>query len=143
VGTDNLGNLFREPAFAIGAIVARELAAHGFGDLRPGLLAVGMHVRGEGSRITELAERAQLTKPTVVHAVDELVRLGYARRMPDPSDGRAKLVVMTERGHEAERAARRTIAEVRDAWAQALGERDMARLEQLLRRLRTELFPAE
>jgi DNA-binding MarR family transcriptional regulator len=143
MGTDNFGNLFRDPSLAIGAIVARELAANGFADLRPALLAVGQHVREEGSRITELAERAQLTKPTVVHAVDELVRLGYARRVPDPSDGRAKLVVMTKRGLDAERAGREAIAALRDAWAKALGEREMERLEELLRRLRAAVWPAE
>ena len=40
---------------------------------------------------------AWLTKATVVHAVDELERLGYVTRRPDPSDGRAKLVTSTAR----------------------------------------------
>jgi DNA-binding MarR family transcriptional regulator len=141
VGTDNFGNLLRDPALSLGAIVARELATHGFADLRPGLLAVGTQIRADGSRITDLARRAQLSKPTVVHAVDELVRLGYARREPDPADGRAKLVTMTARGLEAERVGREAIAQVRDAWAAALGERDMERLEALLRRLRKTLWP--
>jgi len=80
-------------------------------------------------------------KPMVVHAVDELVRLGYARREPDPADGRAKLVTMTERGLQAERAGREAVARVRDAWAVALGEREMEQLEALLRRLRATLWP--
>ena len=73
-------------------LVAEELARRGFADLRPALLAVGQHVGADGTRITELAARAWLSKATVVHAVDELERLGYVTREPDPTDRRAKLV---------------------------------------------------
>lgn len=140
-GTDNFGNLFRDPMLVMQGLVAEGLERRGFGDLRPALLAVGQHVGPDGTRITELAERTLLTKATVVHAVDELERLGYVTRRPDPTDGRAKLVVPTERAHAAERAARESIAEIRDAWAALMGERDMAELEAGLRRLRTALWP--
>ena len=139
-GTDSFGNLFRDTALAGQQIVAEELVRRGFGDLRPALLAVGQHVGPNGARITELADRAWLTKATVVHAVDELERLGYVTREPDSSDGRAKLVVPTERMHEAERVAREVIADMRAAWAQRLGEQDMDALEALLRRLRAVLW---
>jgi DNA-binding MarR family transcriptional regulator len=141
-GTDNFGNLFRDPTLVMQELVTEELARHGFDDLRPALLAVAQHVGADGTRLTELAERAWLSKPTVVHAVDELERLGYVVRRPDPSDGRAKLVVPTARAHAAERVARRVAAEIRDAWAAELGEREMRALEASLRRLRGALWPA-
>jgi DNA-binding MarR family transcriptional regulator len=140
-GSDNFANLLRDPAIVASAAVARGLAQRGFADLRPALTAVAQHVAPGGTRITELAERAQLTKPTVVVAVDELVRLGYAQRIPDPGDGRAKLVIATERGHAAERVAREIIAELRDAWAQQLEAGELDQLEALLRRLRGVLWP--
>jgi DNA-binding MarR family transcriptional regulator len=140
-GTDNFANLLRDPSLVAQDVVARELARRGYEDLRPALLAVGQHVRSDGTRITELAERAQLTKPTVVVAVDELVRLGYVERSPDPADGRAKLVVATERGRAAEQASREIIAELRDAWAAQLDAGDLDQLEGLLRRLRDVLWP--
>lgn len=140
-GTDNFGNLLRDPGLVLQGLVAEELARRGFGDLRPALLAVAQHIGADGTRITELAERALVTKATVVHAVDELERLGYVTRRPDPTDGRAKLVVPTERAHEAERAAREAIAEIRDAWAELIGTREMAALEAGLRRLRAALWP--
>ena len=121
--------------------MAAELARRGFPDLRPALLAVAQHLRADGSRVTELAERSLLTKPTVVHMVDELERLGYVERRPDPADGRAKLVAPTARGLEAEAAGREAIGEMRDAWAALIGERSMARLETELRRLREALWP--
>lgn len=141
-GSDNFGNLFRDPTLFMQGLVADELARRGFEDLRPALLAVGQHVGPQGTRITELAERAWLTKATVVHAVDELERLGYVTRRPDPSDGRAKLVMPTERAHRAERAAREAVLEIRAAWAARVGEREMADLEAGLRRLRAMVWPA-
>lgn len=123
------------------AILDRELAARGLGDLRPALLAVGQHIRAGGVRLTELAERTRLTKPTVVHALDELERLGYVRREPDPSDARAKLIFMTERGRQVEQIARETAVEIRAAWAAAMGEEELADLERGLRRLRAALWP--
>jgi DNA-binding MarR family transcriptional regulator len=140
-GSDNFGNLFRDPTLVMQELVAEELARRGFADLRPALLAVGQHVGPDGARITELAERAWLTKATVVHAVDELERLGYVTREPDPTDGRAKLVKATARAHAAERAAREVAAEIRAAWAELMGERELAALEAGLRRLRSALWP--
>jgi DNA-binding MarR family transcriptional regulator len=141
-GTDSFGNLFRDTTLAMQQIVADELARRGFGDLRPALLAVAQHIGADGTRITELAGRAWLTKATVVHAVHELERLGYVTREPDPRDGRAKLVKVTPRAREAEVVAREAIADIRTAWAGLVGAREMDRLEAGLRRLRAALWPA-
>ena len=122
-GTDNFGNLFRDPTLAGQQLIADELARRGFADLRPALLAVAQHIGPSGTRITELAERAWLTKATVVHAVDELERLGYVTREPDPTDRRAKLVVLTARAQKAEQVGREAIADMRNAWAQLIGAR--------------------
>ena len=140
-GTANFGNLFRDPNLLGQELIAEELARRGFADLRPALVAVGQHIGPDGTRITELAERAGLTKATVVHAVDELERLGYVTREPDPADRRAKLVKMTPRALEAEAVAREAIADMRDAWAELIGEREMEELERGLRRLRAALWP--
>ena len=142
-GSDNFGNLFRDPTLAAQGLIAEELARRGFADLRPALLAVGQHVGPDGTRVTQLAARAWLTKATVVHAVDELERLGYVTREPDPTDRRAKLVVATPRALEAERVAREAIADLRAAWAELIGEAEMDALEAGLRRLRTALWPDE
>ncbi|HKT83801.1 MAG TPA: MarR family transcriptional regulator [Solirubrobacterales bacterium] len=140
-GTANFGNLFRDTALVMQQLVADELVRRGFADLRPALLAVGQHVGAEGTRITELAARAWLTKATVVHAVDELERLGYVTREPDPSDRRAKLVVPTPRAREAEEVAREAIADIRATWAELIGREEMDALEAGLRRLRAALWP--
>jgi DNA-binding MarR family transcriptional regulator len=141
-GTDNFGNLFRDPNLAGQQLIAEELARRGYDDLRPALLAVAQHVGADGTRVTELAARAWLTKATVVHAVDELERLGYVTREPDPTDRRAKLVKGTARMRRAERVGREAIVELRAAWAQLVGEEEMDELEAGLRRLRAALWPS-
>lgn len=50
------------------------------------------HIDMEGTRITVLASRIGVSKQAVAQLVDELVEMGSLERIPDPSDGRAKLV---------------------------------------------------
>src|SRR3954447_25540164 len=77
------------------------LSAAGFVDLRPGHGCVFGTITPEGARLTELAERANLTKQAVGEVVSELERAVYVERVPDPSDGRAKIIRLTERGQDA------------------------------------------
>src|SRR5689334_191806 len=98
LGSRNLGTLLRDPWLELNARLNARVAERGFADIRPALSVVFQHMRDEGSRITEIAERAQLTKQTVVYLVNELEALGYVERVPDPKDGRAKMVVATARG---------------------------------------------
>ena len=142
-GTDNFGNLFRDTTLAMQELVRLRLVDRGFGDLRPSMVAVAQHMKADGSRVTDLAAAAWVTKASVVQAVDELERLGYVERTPDPSDGRAKLVRPTEKALAAEAAGREVIAEIRDAWAEAMGRERMNSLEAGLRQLRSVLWPDE
>ena len=100
-----------------------------------------MHIADEGSRVTELAELAQVSKPTVVYLVNDLERLGYVERVPDPSDGRAKLVRLTERGLRAQRAGTEIVHQIEQDWGELLGAQDFAALHELLRRLHDALWP--
>ena len=98
------------------------MAEAGFGDVREGHGCVFGFIDFEhGSRLTDLAERAGLTKQAVGEAVAELERKGYIERLPDPDDGRAKIIKLTERGREAYVTGRRLFAEVEREWAEQLG----------------------
>jgi DNA-binding MarR family transcriptional regulator len=98
------------------------MADAGFGDVREGHGCVFGFIDVEhGSRLTDLAERAGLTKQAVGEAVAELERKGYIERLPDPEDGRAKIIKLTERGREACLTGRRLFAEVEREWAEQLG----------------------
>lgn len=136
-----MGTLLRDPALTINELVSAGLAERGFADFRPAHGTIGQHLKDEGSRVTELAELTQLTKPTVVYLVNELERLGYVERVPDPRDGRAKLVRMTSRGVQAQRAGREIVAQIEADWSALLGERDFERLRELLGHLHDALWP--
>lgn len=139
-GTDHLGTLLRDPALAINELVSEGLVERGFADFRPALGTVGQHIADGGSRITEIAQLAQVTKPTVVYLVNDLERLGYVKREPDPTDGRATLVCFTERGVRAQGAAREIVAQIERDWSRVLGRDDFAALRELLKRLHTALW---
>jgi DNA-binding MarR family transcriptional regulator len=86
---------------------ARELTAtlrqQGHPGIRPKHGAVFGNIDLEGTRATTLAERAGMGKAAMGELVDELERLGYVERRPDPADRRAKLVVPTPRALEVTR----------------------------------------
>jgi DNA-binding MarR family transcriptional regulator len=79
-----------------------------------------------GSRLTDLAEASGFTKQAVGEAVTELEKLGYVERLPDPTDGRAKIIKLTDWGLDAVVKGRRLFAEIEAEWAQQLGSELLA-----------------
>jgi DNA-binding MarR family transcriptional regulator len=92
-----------------------------FADLREAHLQIFGNLGIDGIRLTELAARAQLSPAATSELVDDLQRLGYLERRPDPSDGRAKLIHPTRRGRQALDAAGNRVAEIEQNWASIVG----------------------
>jgi DNA-binding MarR family transcriptional regulator len=112
------------------------MADAGFPDVREGHGCVFGFVDLEhGSRLTDLAERAGLTKQAVGEVVAELERKGYAQRVPDPYDGRAKIIRLTERGVEASLTGRRLFAEIEREWAEEYGQELVDQLREVAERI--------
>lgn len=116
--------------------VLADLAAAGFDDITAAQARVLARVSSNGTRVGDLAEQARVTKQTVTFMVDQLERTGYVRRVADPSDARARLVIFAERGLAAQEVARRTEVVVQQEWTRHLGRRTTARLHQILTQLR-------
>ena len=95
-----------------------------------------------GSRLTELAERAMMTKQTVGEVVSDLEQRGYVERVPDPEDGRAKIIRLTSKGSEAYIAGRRLIDELERDWAERFGGDRVAALREVLEAVHAERFGA-
>lgn len=89
-------------------------------------------ISANGSRITDLANRVYVTKQTASVLVNSLESNGYVRRMPDPLDARASLVIADARGLAAAAVAAAEIQRIEAEWRKALGT---ARYERLVRDL--------
>ncbi|GAA3776396.1 MarR family winged helix-turn-helix transcriptional regulator [Streptomyces chiangmaiensis] len=132
----NTGLLLFIPYRALENRVFAALAEAGFDDFTPAQARVMQRIGPNGTRLTELAEQAQVTKQTAGFLVDQLERAGYVRRMPDPTDKRARLVCLAERALAAQPVAGAVVAEVEKEWEAHLGKRRMSQLRQALTLLR-------
>ena len=132
----NLGLLLFIPYRAMEDRVFAVLRAQGFADFTPAQARVFQRIDPGGTRLTDLAERAQVTKQTAGFLVDQLERAGYVSRVPDPADARARLVRIADRGSRAIPVAAAAVAEVEAEWAAHLGDTATGELRAILTRLR-------
>lgn len=128
----NVGLLLFVPYRAMEARVFAELAREGFDDITPAQARVFQRIADGGSRLTDLAEQAGITKQSAGFLVDQLERAGYVERVADPQDGRARLVRVAPRGARSVRASRRIAAEVEREWSGRLGAERMDQLRAIL-----------
>jgi DNA-binding MarR family transcriptional regulator len=134
----NIAELLHGPFRILVDELHEGLAEAGYPDIRPAHGNVFGHIRKEGSRLTELAERAQLTKQTMGYLVDYLEERGYVKREPDPDDKRAKIVCLTGEGREVVGVAREIMGRIEARWAELLGEGRMEQLRELLKELNVQ-----
>ncbi|MGK2852532.1 MAG: MarR family winged helix-turn-helix transcriptional regulator [Microbacteriaceae bacterium] len=116
-------------------------AAAGFGDVREPHFQIFGNIRMGGIRLTELAERAQLSLAATSELVNDLVELGYLERRPDPLDGRAKLIDLTARGRELMSAAGARVIDLEQRWASIVGADRFAQMCHTMQQLLDELDP--
>jgi DNA-binding MarR family transcriptional regulator len=114
----------------------RALQDAGFNDWTLAQCRVFQRLAPNGSRLKDLADQAQITKQSASVMVDQLEHLGYVRRVPDPTDGRARLIVMEQRGRRAVEVAMATLDEIYGEWKAYLGTRNFTLLHQILDQLR-------
>lgn len=124
------------------AELATRIAATDYCDIRPTHGCVFGNIDPDGTRLTDLAERAHMTKQSVGEVATELELRGYLERVPDPNDGRAKIIRLTERGREAQRLGRRMIDEIEQEWAERIGPERVAALRDALEAIVADQLPA-
>ncbi len=132
----NLGLLLFIPYRAMENRIFAALARAGFDDFTLAQARMMQRIGPDGTRLTDLAESAQVTKQTASHLVDQLERTGYVRRTPDPTDARARLVRLADRGTAAQPVAAAVVAEVEAEWRAHLGDRRWGQLRAALTDLR-------
>jgi DNA-binding MarR family transcriptional regulator len=116
----------------------------GFDDVTLAQARVFQRIAPGGSRLTDLAEQAQMAKQSVAGLVDELERMRYVRRVPDPDDRRARLIQIDKRGRQAAKAAQVAHDQIQAQWRSHIGARRFNQLRETLEDLReiTDPFAA-
>ena len=79
------------------------------------------HLSLEGSRLSELAESAGMTKQAMGDLVTQCEAWGLVQRTPDPLDARARRIVFTETGLAWLRAFEQAVAQAEDEFKQEVG----------------------
>ena len=131
----NLGILLREPFRIASEQLHERFAERGHPEVRAPHGNVLQYLDDAGTRVSVLAQRAQITKQSMAELVAHLERHGYVRRVPDPDDRRAKLVRATARGGQVYAIAREFVAQLEEEWTRGLGREKMEQLRALLEEL--------
>lgn len=112
-----------------------QLKENGYDDISPSHGWIFSHTAEEGSRITDLAAKAKITKQSMSVLVAQLEDGGYVKKTPDPDDKRAWLLVLTAKGKKVKAAGQQINYAFEESWKKKLGEKDYNQLRQLLMRL--------
>src|ERR687888_2621768 len=135
----DLSHLLLDAFRSLDREIAAALEDRGAGELRPSQALALLLVERTGTRLSELAQRATITKQAMMQLVDDLQELGCVRRVPDPQDSRAKIVRLTARGLRLRASARKAIQSVEARIRRRLG----GRRDEGLRGLLVELTETE
>lgn len=112
------------------------LVAAGITDITPAQARVAARIGPDGSRVSDLAEQARVTKQSAASLVEQLEAAGYVERGPDPTDRRARLVRLTARAQRVVEVADAEVTRVLAEWADHVGEDRLRQVHETLRDLR-------
>jgi DNA-binding MarR family transcriptional regulator len=132
---ENIGRLLLRAQRDFDAELNARLRERGYPDVRLAHSALFAHIDSEGTRSSESAERAGMTKQGMGQLVADLEKKGYVERVEDPADRRAKLVRLTKKGRHHVREAREIIGEIEEAYARRLGDGRLETLRAILKDL--------
>ena len=131
----DLGRALLEVFRAFEAEVGEAFVDLGFEDLRPSFAAVFDGIDPDGTRLTDLARRARITKQGMADIVGEMERHGLVRRLDHPEDGRSRLVVLTAKGKRRRAQSRKAVDRVEGRYRRRLGDRTYEALRDALAEL--------
>ncbi|HLZ00966.1 MAG TPA: MarR family transcriptional regulator [Bradyrhizobium sp.] len=94
----NIGRLLNNAVRRFEARVLELMDERGHAGTRIAHVGLTRNLDVEGTRLTELARRASMSKQAMGELVDQCTELGLVERVADPSDGRARIVRFTGAG---------------------------------------------
>jgi DNA-binding MarR family transcriptional regulator len=129
----NLGVLLFVACRALEKRAHDAVTAAGITDITLAQARIAARIGPDGTRVSDLAEQARVTKQSAGFLVEQLEAAGYVERVPDPADRRARLVRLTARADDVLAAAGAEVERVLAEWSDHVGA---ARLEQMYDTLR-------
>jgi DNA-binding MarR family transcriptional regulator len=129
---EHLGWLLGRADLLFAEGVTRAMHERGFAGIRLVHIALIRNVDEHGTRISEIARRAGMTKQATGQLVAEFVELGYIRLVNDPADGRVKIARYTAKGKRLLVAIVASIEATEDTVAGAIGPRKLDALKATL-----------
>jgi len=112
------------------------VVAAGITDITLAQARIAARISPQGSRVSDLAEQARVTKQSAGFLVDHLEAAGYVERVPDPADRRARLVRLTPRADKVVKIANAEVQQVFAEWADHVGADRIRQVDETLRDLR-------
>lgn len=106
--------------------VANRSRAIGLTEFPDNLITLIPYIETEGTRSTDLARQAGISKQAVAKTINICEDLGFLERVPDPVDGRATLICLSPRGLEMLVGLHRAIRDVNRDYENLLGKEGMA-----------------
>jgi DNA-binding MarR family transcriptional regulator len=119
----HLHHLILEAFRSLDREIEAALEDRGAGELRPSQAMALILVDRTGTRLSDLAQRAGITKQAMMQIVDDLQEKGCVRRIPDTEDARAKMVRLTAKGLRLRSSSRMSIQAVESRVRRRLGTR--------------------
>jgi DNA-binding MarR family transcriptional regulator len=136
--TQNLGFLLAKASQRWNELLYARFSELGHPELRPAYGSILLPLFEEdGLRLGDLARRARLAKQTMTTMVRLLERDGLVMRTPDPADGRATLVFLTDRAREAQEVAELALKNLDSRVEELLGPERAAQLASNLKEVMT------
>jgi DNA-binding MarR family transcriptional regulator len=117
----NLGILLFVTYRALEQRAHAAVVSAGISDITPAQARIAARIGPNGTRVSDLAEQARVTKQSAGFLVEQLEAAGYVERVPDPADGRARLVRLTSRSDRVVAAANAEVERVLAEWAEHVG----------------------
>lgn len=132
---EHLGWLLAQTDRLFAEGVTRAMNARGYRGIRLVHIALIRNVDADGTRITEIARRAGMTKQATGQLVREFVELGYVRVVEDRSDARARVARYTPKGRRLRLAVADAIAATERDLTGLVEPREAAFLKDALARM--------
>lgn len=95
---DNIGRLLNNAVRRFEDRVLELMTAAGYAETRISHVNLTRNLDRDGTRITELASRAGMTKQAMSELVEQCEGIGLVRREIDPADKRARIIHFTRLG---------------------------------------------